>query len=344
MNHRSPFRRGQARGSALVETALGTTLLVTIIAFGIYFAEVGYLSLKVQEAAISALWNGTHGQMHSIPADYEAADRSMERAADDATVRYADFNGLSAVAGPPGITQTFTTGRNLSVRCDQRGPGPDWDGALLTRVVYRDQGPVNCGAEASLDLVNFPTSFLDNDAQGGLYQQPHADARFTNLRVCSTGRPVGGVCTGSFSMLVDDWGLAGGSPISEVLTCQLPLGQVPYEISPPIYAPIPCANLPFYSAVYGTYLPTAIVIPWMADMMPMPILGVPSPINSRYFFMSAPGEEVGFIQIPKLDQLKGSGLFPTTPGSPLGGTTPTYGYAWVRRKPFQGCFLGRDCN
>jgi hypothetical protein len=345
MNHRLPSRR--ARGAALVETALGTTLLVTIIAFGIHFAEVGYLSLKVQEAAISALWNGTHGKMHTTAFDYTEADDSMEAAAADASRRYADFNGLSHINGPPGITQAFTAGQNLTVNCDVGGGGPDWEGTFLTRLIYRDQGPARCGAQARLSLFRFPVSFVDSESAGGLYKEPHADTRFANLRVCSTGRAVNGQCAGSFSMLVDDWGLAGGNILtSETRSCQMLLGQMPYEAIPPlpIYVPVPCLNGPYFAAAYGTYLPTAIVIPWMADDMPMMVLGFPSPINSRYFFMSAPGEELLMAQVPTLDQWRGTGLFPTTPGSPLALSTPTYAYAWGRRLANGRCFLGKDCD
>ncbi|QSQ21000.1 pilus assembly protein [Pyxidicoccus parkwayensis] len=344
MSHRIQSRR-HARGAALVETALGTTLLVTILAFGIHFAEVGYLSLKVQEAAISALWNGTHGKMHTIALDYDAADDSMERAGADAAVRYADFNGLSYINKPAGITQAFTRGTNLSVSCDVGGPGPDWDGTIPTRLIYRDQGPAHCTAQADLAAFRFPTSFLDDNSEGGLYKKKHADSTFSNLHVCSTGRAVAGQCAGNFTMLVDDWGLAGGNVVSsETRTCQMVAGQFPYEYNLAIYAPIPCLNLPFFSAVYGTYMPTAIVIPWMADMMPEAVLGFPAPINSRYFFMSAPGEEIGMTQLPTLDQFKGSGIFPTTPGSPMALSTPNYLYSWQKRLGNGRCFLGRDCD
>ena len=348
MSTHVPFRRRKARGAALVETALGATLMVTVIIFGIHFAEVGYLSLKVQEAAISALWNGTHRQMHSIPVDYEKAEDSMAASAANAQQRYADFDGRSTINRAPGITQAFTAGRNLRVTCGQGG-APDWEGAVLTQPVYRDQGAAHCEAQADLSAIRLPRRFLDDDnpAEGGLYQEQHADDRFSNMRVCAAGRAVAGECQARFNMLVDDWGLAGNFP-SEVLTCQLPMGHTPYDMfSLPIYVPTPCLNLPFYSAVYGTYLPTAIVIPWMSDMMPMAVMQIPEqmvPIKSRYFFMSAPGEEMLFMQVPTLDQWRGSGMFPTTPGSPIAISSGTYGYAWARRLANGRCFLGRDCD
>jgi hypothetical protein len=344
MSTHHPSRHRKARGAALVETALGATLMVTIIIFGIHFAEVGYLSLKVQEAAISALWNGTHRRMHAIPFDYEQAEDAMEAAAGDAQRRYADFNGLSRINRAPGITQAFTTGRNMRVTCEQGG-APDWDGTFLTRLMYRDRGAARCGAEADLSAFRLPRRFLDeNDSESALYKEQHADERFTNIRVCATGRAVSGQCQGTFNMLVDDWGLAGGFP-SEVLTCQMPLGHTPYDMfSLPTIIPIPCLNLPYYSAVFGTYLPTAIIIPWMSDQMPLTVFQFPAPIHSRYFFMSAPGEELLFSQIPTLDQWRGSGLFPTTPGAPYAITSGTYGFSWAQRLANGRCFLGRDCD
>jgi hypothetical protein len=344
MSRRQLARRALTRGGALVETAIGATLMVTVIVFGIHFAEVGYLSLKVQESAISALWNGTHRKMHTTAFDYTAADGSMEDAGEDAQRRYADFNGLSYVNGPPGITQVFTTGQNLDVTCDLGG-NPNWGGTLLTQLIYRDQGGARCGAQADLSLFRFPTSFLDNDSAGGLYKERHADASLANLRVCATGRAVAGQCNGSFAMLVDDWGLAGGNVLtSETRTCQMPFGQAPYEVKLPIYAPIPCLNGPYFAAAYGTYLPTAIVIPWTSEMMAQGILGFPSPITSRYFFMSAPGEEILMAQIPTLDQLNGTGIFPTTPGSPFALSTPNYMVSWMRRLTNGRCWLGKECN
>ncbi|WP_164011568.1 TadE/TadG family type IV pilus assembly protein [Pyxidicoccus trucidator] len=343
MNPHVPMRRRKSRGAALVETALGATLMVTVIAFGIHFAEVGYLSLKVQEAAISALWHGTHGTMHRTATDYSKADDTMRAAGADAQRRYADFNGLSSVNNPPGITQVFTRGRDMQVNCDVGGD-PDWDGALLTQLIYRDRGAAHCESQATLDLFRFPTSFLDQGG-GALYKQEHADDRFGNLRVCGMGRPVAGACNGRISMLVDDWGLASSGAISETLTCQMPFGQMPYELDPPIFVPIPCANLPFYAAVLGTYAPTALIIPPMSDFMPLGVLQFPAPIKSRYFFMSAPGEEVVFLQVPTLDQPGGaSGMFATTPGSVLALSTPWYGISYGMRVANRGCFLGKDCD
>ena len=54
-----------ARGQATVELALGLLIFVTVLIFGIHFAEMGFLSLKVTEASASAIWDATAYQTHS---------------------------------------------------------------------------------------------------------------------------------------------------------------------------------------------------------------------------------------------------------------------------------------
>ena len=50
-------------GQATVELALGLLVFVTVLLFGIHFAEVGWLSLKVQEAGAWAMWEAAGANM-----------------------------------------------------------------------------------------------------------------------------------------------------------------------------------------------------------------------------------------------------------------------------------------
>ncbi|MCE9668870.1 pilus assembly protein [Myxococcus stipitatus] len=333
-----PSRR--QRGQALLETAIGTTLFVTIIALGIHFAEVGFLSLKVQEAAVSALWDGTHGRMHHIPVTYSEAGGSMRDAAASAQGRYADFNGLSSVAGG-GITQAFTRGADMRVSCDM-DVGVGWSGALLTRLVYRDNGGTACGAQATLSTWRIPTAFLEGEAQSALYKERNVDPGLANLQVCAVGRPMGTTCPGRFSMLVDDWGLAGEL---ESATCNILMQD----------QLIPCTNAPLHAAVWSTYAPTALPIPTAASNLaqaalfwnPLPptaLAMVGLGMKEKTFWMSAAGEEaLDFVQTPvPMDPI--SRFWPTTPGSAIGVTTFPYFMAHGRRLAKGGCFLGKDCD
>src|SRR5207249_4993558 len=65
---RSPRRRARlVAGQAAAEAAIGMLVFVTVLMFGLHFAEVGYLTVKIQEAANGALWDTTAKKMHDIP-------------------------------------------------------------------------------------------------------------------------------------------------------------------------------------------------------------------------------------------------------------------------------------
>ncbi|WP_224241105.1 pilus assembly protein [Hyalangium gracile] len=327
--HSARMLRG-ARGQAMVETALGITVMVSIIAFGIFLSEVGFLSLKVQEAAVSALWDGTAGKMHNIPISYSEAKGSMRRAAADAQGRYADFNGLTSVTSGGNITQVFTRGANLTVSCDM-GRGPEFRSSVpLLSLIYRDNEGTVCSASAELTAIRFPRSFLDR-GRSALYTKRNLENSGAFLRVCATGRAVGGACLGGYSMLVDDWGLAGRM---ESVPCNMIAQDVP----------VPCLNAPFYLAVRGVYEPSVLPIPKSSYELAEAVLGRPPPINEQQFWMSATNEETNFIQIPLITGKKGIEAWPTSPGSMIGISTFPYGISYVQRLGNGNCFLGKDCD
>ncbi|AFE07654.1 putative pilus biogenesis operon protein [Corallococcus coralloides DSM 2259] len=324
----------QARGQSIVEAALGVTLFITILVFGIHFAEVGFLSLKVQEAAVSALWNGTHGRMHSLLiSDFDPAEDSMRQGGEDAQARYADFNGLSSVNRGDTITQVFTRGSDLRVSCGRNG-GLGWNGPVLTRLLFRDQGGSACTSQATLSAWNIPSRFLDQTPETGLYNEQHLDAANAAIQVCGIGRAVGGSCQGRFSMLVDDWGLASEE---ETTTCLLFQDMA-----------VPCTNAAFYVVTKGVYEPTTLPIPTYASflamdalfMNPLPPLVLMQRENT--FWMSAAGEETNFMQYFMKPAALGN-LWNTTPGAMIGITTPHYGLGYLDRTGNGGCFLGKDC-
>ena len=52
------------RGQAVLEMSLGALLFVTVLLFGIHYAEVTFTQMKVTEAASSTMWDVTAGKMH----------------------------------------------------------------------------------------------------------------------------------------------------------------------------------------------------------------------------------------------------------------------------------------
>ncbi|GHG88042.1 hypothetical protein [Comamonas sp. JC664] len=217
------MRNRHARGQSLVETALGTMVFVTILLFGIYFAEVGALSLKVQEAANFALWNATGRVMHD-PESNDWGRRGTALAAEaEANNRYVDFDGRSSRGGGRGVPlqQAIARAQPIQVDCRAELPGgvpglsmADAAPGLAGTLVMGTQG-MGCTASSSIRGVRIGR-YLE-EGRSGFFQtsQRRVSDAFT---VCAAGRASGGRCTARFGMLLDDWGL---STVAEGRSCAL---------------------------------------------------------------------------------------------------------------------------
>ncbi len=216
------MRARHARGQSLVETALGVMVFVTILLFGIYFAEVGALSLKVQEAANFAMWNATGRVMHD-PQGNEWGRRGTVLAAEaEANNRYADFDGRERMGGTGvAIQQAIARAQPIQVDCLPGLPGTmrglsmaDADPALAGTLSMRTQG-MGCTASSRIRGVRIGRYLEDRGTGFFQVSQRRAADAFT---VCAAGRASGGRCTARFGMLLDDWGLGG---VDEGRSCAL---------------------------------------------------------------------------------------------------------------------------
>ncbi len=239
-----PLKARALRGQAIVETALGILVFISVLMFGIHFAEVTFTQMKVTEAAQAAIWDSTAGQMHILPLNFAGARTNVRNAMNSANRRYADFDGRSDVdrARPP--QGLFSSARQegqpgamrvlceLGVRFYQSGADASPLGLKeLQDLVYRDNGGMSCNASAVIDPFGIMRigAFLE-DANGFFSRAKHrasvtqTDGYFT----CAIGRPDGlnGRCTrGDFTMLIDDWGLASGG--NEGGTCRVVVNGLP---------------------------------------------------------------------------------------------------------------------
>jgi hypothetical protein len=310
-------REAGRHGQAMVEMALGLLLFVTVLIFGIHFAEVGYLSLKVQEAATSAVWDTTSAKMHELPAMFNHVDNAISKAGQHASDRYEDFDGRTSRHGRPKIVQVFTSADGLSVTCDaekQIGFKP----SSSTKSVYEDTGGMTCTAEAELAPLNIPKHFVDS-GQGAIFDVPHY--MMGAIKVCAIGRPHQGnhKCRGAYGILLDDWGLAGAAESGE---CEL-------------LEEGSCANKPYYQStelVYGKH----VAVDGSAEKLAKEVVGE-SPIAAGKFWMSFRGMDSEFEE-----NENGGDDDPndwvTTPGA----RSPTDGY----KSSYQNrgnCFLGAQC-
>lgn len=210
------------RGQATVEAALGILVFVTVLAFGIHFAEMGYLAPKVEEAAIGAMWDATGASLHagnlSSGASYNRRATAIRNAASAAQTRYRDFDGRSSMSGGSN-RQVFTLGDGMTVNCSLTdalsplmGDGTiDRSGYRLTLYPNAANGEMSCWSEATFHPAGFPRSFMDQGSKK-FFPTRNYPPGLSDIRICGFGRAMGGNCNnGSYVMLLDDWGLSGGS-------------------------------------------------------------------------------------------------------------------------------------
>ncbi len=319
-----PLARCRARGQAMVELALGSIVVITVLIFAIHFAEIGYLSLKVTEASHSALLDATGHKLHKWPDNDGPAGSAASTAALKATERYRDFDSRRSSGPGATTTQAFTRATGMSVTCTTGG-GPDWGPGLFTGEAYSDNGGISCRSEADVAGVGIPTDFLE-DADNGFFKRRHYEP--TPIHVCGIGRASGGGCPASLTSMLDDWGLSGSD---EGRMC-------------PIFPnlPIPCANDSFWEMAASVHLLTGLGLGVDGSEMAQTIVGsMPFPFlyaGENAFWMSAMGEEFLFVQpLPS----EGWGIWPTTPGLVPGGIAGIpYTVSYLQREK---CFLGKDC-
>lgn len=272
------MRTRAARGQALVETALGAMVFVSILVFGIYFAEVGALTLKVQEAANFALWDATGRVLHDPEANVWGRTTAVGAAERAAARRYSDFDGRERMGGTGvAVQQAIARAQPIQVQCDGTLPAgmalrPAEAGPMLAAAMNVQSQGLSCQASSRMRAARVGF-FLDEGRRGGFFQasQRRAAAAFT---VCAAGRASDGNCTGRFSLLLDDWGLSG---VAEGRVCPLSIdtGRV-------------CTNADYYRWTERVYRANG--GGGNAGSAMAGIAGSAS-VNEDQFFMSFRGEE-----------------------------------------------------
>jgi hypothetical protein len=313
-------RRLEASGQAAVEAALGIFLFVTILVFGIHFAEIGHISLKVQEAANAAVYDATSLKMHDVFAHdwtlYLAAPPFAEK---EANARYEDFDALSQ--GRTTISQVFTQTTGMKIDCHAMNAADRITAIRPKRyadVSFPDgQTGVSCSAQADIVAVRLPEHFLDTSLANTRHYEP------VSIRACAVGRPASnGQCRGRLALLLDDWGYSGPAEAQE---CALA-----WE------GGTTCANQGFYDQASQIYLNSGIQFPGSASRLAAVVAGT-SPIDEDFFFMSFRGYESTYGPFTETVQ--------SSHGDLLWETTP-YQNPYNARydAPRWTCWLGHECK
>lgn len=247
----------RVRGQATVELALGSLVMITIIMFGIHFAEVGMLSLKVQEAAAWATWEASGRRVLDLEANNTAPfDRIVAGAAavdTQAELAYRDFNGLTSVDSSDVVIRALTRGERLDVQC-RENRALRWLASPAAAATYHDRGGFECTASAQLAAVNMPFDFLNG--ADGFFNARQYDARGAAaggvMRVCALGRATGSSCDGQLAVLLGDWGLAGDREKGE---CKLAVGSPGRCVSTTAGAPPAPPNDVYRAATERLWVP-----------------------------------------------------------------------------------------
>lgn len=319
------------RGQATVELALFSLIFITVITFGIHFAEVGYLSVKVQEAANSAIWDATSRKMHDTFSGnwdhYRDAITWTQRESND---RYADFNGLSSHRGPPRggdrtMVQVFTNAEPIEVRCENlRNISLPSFGPVRQAIPRRETG-MACSAKAVLGGWRFPRWFMQDNA-GGFFE---AEQPQRKIGVCAAGRqnPRTGKCEKRYVIALDDWGFSGDREKRE---CPLTEG-----------GGRGCSNQGYYDLVEKTYRShvqrAGDNFGTQSKTLAQQVVGR-SPLQSddeNHFYLSFRGHEVGYTEDIGLSH--GDSRWETTP---FDDRREYEAFATRRR---HDCWLGLEC-
>lgn len=297
------------RGAAATETALGLLVLLPVIMYGVHFTEVGIVSMKVTEAAASAMWDTTAWPMHvtGFPGySGPMRDMSLRSSEFSARLRYGlGFDGrMSALSTDrtgmfssiPAVRygQAFTGAGEMNVGCASTtqpglpGPGLTFRPFFVSRFLP-DPGGVACRSQAAAINI-LPDAFLEG-GEGGLFEASMKDgiANRIGIPICGMGRPDGlyGSCSGTMSMMLDDWGLANQAAEADI--CSVTLFGAP------------CENINYYLAAKAMYetvtLPMTLGPAAPHRLLLRSVYGtVPLGVNTdTSFYMSFTGEEPRFM-------------------------------------------------
>jgi hypothetical protein len=336
-----------ARGQSVVELCLALIVFITVVMFGIHFAEVGYLSLKVHEAAASPLWDATALRTHRIRhhpsniGDFSPVHTIAPRVMQDARRRYNDFDGRSSTDGDSRIAHVFTEISGMQVQCrgdneiafdvprgerpgllrPEEGGFPVSGGGGNTGQptdsvldgIYENVGGTSCTAEAHVTaLPTLPSRFLEG--AGGFFQVQHSMGLV--MKACAAGRVTGKVCPGRYGILLGDYSFTDAD-----VSRRCPLQ--------PEQPDVPCSeNEAFYYAARKIFDVMGRSAGNDATKFAEHFAGF-SPIDESGFFMSYRPEEDDYVE-PL-----------TPPGEPEDEKDrPRITGGVAKRRPSNTCFLG----
>lgn len=227
------MKRRNRRGQAITELALGSLIVVVMLAGGLYLTEVSNVELKVHEAAAFAVYHSmSMGAIEPGVASTSEMNRvhgaGPTKPAGRANNHYAGLiNGNQIYSQTTGLNvQCFA---NQTIQPARLGPpvvATEWFNVLTSgehnlmathpihaapyaalraqlNSIFPNVGGTSCRATAFVSPFGMPPMAVSPSELSG----PPPPA-LPGVRVCSPGRAVGGACIGSYALLVGDYGFS----------------------------------------------------------------------------------------------------------------------------------------
>lgn len=208
------------RGQAVTELALLLLVFVTVLVFGIHFAEVHALAIRAQEAAQAAVFDTTAVKMHDThTGNWDLAKNvAIATAAPAAAENYADREGRHAAPARRSADWVFTRAGEIEIDCQPDpgivlSPAKTGDRSPLGRSLPKGDTAMGCNAGLVVRGIRIPLAFADQ-GPSGFFKKSHLDP--LDYALCAAGTGAG--CRGRFVVLLDDWGFSGPK---EALECPL---------------------------------------------------------------------------------------------------------------------------
>lgn len=216
-----------ARGQAIVETSLFMLVFVTILVFAIHFAEVGWMTVKTQEPANSALWDATSQKMHdTFSGNWDLYQQAITFGQSQAQAKYGGKSYLGVRTKRQGIETRCENVPSISLP-----PSKPADAAIPMK-----ETGMGCTAKVTLEGFQFPRFFLNTEK--GFF---HTEQRKRRYSICAVGHQdnQSGQCVGRYVIELDDWGYSGPNERKE---CKLDFDGA-----------TGCDNQGYYNMVKKTY-------------------------------------------------------------------------------------------
>ena len=195
------------RGQALTELALLMLVMVTVIVFGVHFAEIHTLAMRSQEAAQAGLFDTTAAKMHDASTgNWGYADVEISTAAAQTLKNYGDREGRHAATTRTTTDWAFTRADVMEMECGKESGVDLAPVDPLGKSLPKGDTALSCTAGLLVKGWRIPLSFVDQGPTGFF---KHSNREDLDFGLCAAGSSHAMLCPQRYTILLDDWGYSG---------------------------------------------------------------------------------------------------------------------------------------